>query len=314
MKYNHTIQHAMIFIWRLKATGVMWLLLFLPVTFPALVSAQTVEVWLTLPNQSKTLNRKPDLTFGPGTGAAAYTIDLNHTISYQTVAGIGAAMTDSSAWLIQNAMNQSQRNALMANLFTRNGNGIGLSYLRIPMGASDFALSSYTYDDLPAGQTDPDLNHFSIQHDLAYIIPVLQQAKSLKPKLRFMGSPWSPPAWMKTNNSLYGGALNPDYFVVTIHQATGGATYNVEYYVLGHVSKFVDPEAVRIDSTNFDEGQPENVAFRNPDGSIVLIVHSTAATTFDIQWNGQYVTYSLPAGGGTVTFKTILNSYLLWTK
>src|SRR4029077_10496962 len=75
--------------------------------------------------------------------------------------------------------------------------------------------------------------------------------------------------------------------IVTINQSTGAVTYNEEFYILGHVSKCVNPGAYRAESTNYGEGQPENVAFLNSDGSLVLVVHSTAATTFDVEWNGR---------------------------
>src|SRR5258708_13706260 len=101
-------------------------------------------------------------------------------------------------------MSTSQRNALMQQLFDPN-QGIGISFVRIPMGASDFSVNGpYSYDDSPAVQTDPNLNNFSISHALAYIIPILQQAHSLNPNLKFMANPWSPPAWMKTNGSMLG--------------------------------------------------------------------------------------------------------------
>ncbi len=85
--------------------------------------------------------------------------------------------------------------------------GIGLSVLRQPMGASDFALKSYTYDDMPAGQMDVKLEKFSINHDKLYIIPILKRILEINPNLKIIGSPWSPPAWMKTTNSLIKGRL-----------------------------------------------------------------------------------------------------------
>src|SRR5260370_4003637 len=118
--------------------------------------------------------------------------------------GFGAAVTDCSAWLISNKMSSSQRTTLMQKLFDPN-QGIGISFVRIPMGASDFSVNGpYSYDDLPLGQTDPTLANFSIKHDTAYILPILQQALSLNPSLKFMANPWSPPAWMKTNGSMLG--------------------------------------------------------------------------------------------------------------
>ena len=86
--------------------------------------------------------------------------------------------------------------------------GDGLSYLRQPIGASDFvATRDYTYDDLPAGQADYRQRHFSIAHDEAKILPLLRRAKRLNQQLQMVASPWSPPAWMKTNDSLVGGRL-----------------------------------------------------------------------------------------------------------
>ena len=120
-------------------------------------------------------------------------------------------MTDSSAWLIQNELTQPQRDKLMRQLFSPTA-GIGINYLRVPMGASDFTASGfYTYNDNPPGGTDDFQQHFSIAHDEAYIIPQLQQAPTLNPDLKLMATPWSAPAWMKTNNSLTGGSLKPQW-------------------------------------------------------------------------------------------------------
>lgn len=441
-------------------------------------SGAEAAVWLTLPDQSKLLQREPDVALEPlGAPDTHYVIALDDQVTYQTIEGFGAAMTDSSAWLIERVLNPEQREAALRSLFTRQGDGIGLSYLRLPVGASDFALRDYTADDVPVGETDRRLERFSIEYDEAYIIPALQAALALNPQLRFMASPWSAPAWMKTNERLQGGELAQAYYqsfadylvrfiqayaghglvmdtltpqneplhvtdgyptmrmaaadqarfvrdhlgpalraanlatrliifdhnwdlwqypmtvladsaaaayvdgvafhcyggdvgnqslfheahpalgiwftecsgggwatnfadnlswnirnlgignirnwgnslllwnlaldehdgpqnggcdncrgVITINSSSGDVTRNVEYYVLGHFSKFVDPGAVRIESTAWAERQPENVAFRNPDGSIVLVVHATRAVTFTVTWRDQQFTYSLPEG------------------
>ncbi len=122
-------------------------------------------------------------------------------------------------------------------------NGIGISFVRIPMGASDLSVNGpYSYDDLPPGKTDPTLSKFSINHDTAYIIPILKQALALNPSLKFMANPWSPPAWMKTNGSMFGtshghiGTLIPadysplaQYFVkfIQAYQAQGIPIYAI---------------------------------------------------------------------------------------
>jgi len=169
--------------------------------------AFAVDVWLTRGDQASLLEHRPSIAFQPGSGTHTVKIHVDPTTTYQVMEGFGAAMTDSSAWLINTKLSTAQRTALLNQLFSSQ-DGIGLSMLRVPMGASDFALSAYTYDDMPAGQTDPTLQCFSIAHDLAYIVPMLQQCRAINPSLRLQASPWSPPAWMKSSQSLYGGSLN----------------------------------------------------------------------------------------------------------
>lgn len=173
--------------------------------------AVAVDVWVTTGDKSQLLKQQSDLVFQPGPGAGGTAISVNPATTFQTVAGFGAAMTDSSAWLLQNELTAAQRDKLMRQLFSPEA-GIGLNYLRVPMGASDFTASGfYTYNDNPPGGTDAPQQHFSIAHDQAYIVPRLQQAKELNPALKLMASPWSAPAWMKTNNSLLGGSLKAQW-------------------------------------------------------------------------------------------------------
>jgi len=165
----------------------------------------TVYAWLTTSDGSNRLTPQGNLNFASDSQVAdSSTIDVNEYQQFQQMDGFGAAVTDSSAWLIYTKMSTTQRNNLMKSLFDP-VNGIGISFVRIPMGASDFSVNGpYSYDDLPLGQTDPTLANFSIKHDTAYILPLLQQALSLNPSLKFMANPWSPPAWMKTNGSMLG--------------------------------------------------------------------------------------------------------------
>jgi glucosylceramidase len=120
---------------------------------------------------------------------------------YQRFTGVGAAMTDSSAWLIYDELSPGARSTLMNNLF--GPSGIHLNFVRAPMGGSDFTADGlpYSYDDLPPGQVDPTLAHFSIAHDLAYVVPALRQMLSLNRHVEVLAEPWSPPAWMKTNGA-----------------------------------------------------------------------------------------------------------------
>jgi glucosylceramidase len=446
--------------------------------------AQTVQVVETDGDQSKLLAaRPPGLAFSPGppAGSPAFTIAVNSSSTYQQMDGVGASLTDSAGWVIWNKLTAAEQNELMISLFDPNA-GIGIGILRQPMGASDFsATGNYSYDDVPAGQTDPNLQQFSIAHDEIYLMPLLDQALSINPSLKIHALPWSPPAWMKTTATMNGGnVITADfpalsqYFVrfiqdyqnqgipiyaismqneplntnsgyptayvdssdeagfignylgpglsnaglgavkifgyehnwdnteypedvlsdsaaynylagssfhcyagdvsaqsqvelaypaksiwftecsgtvgssfsgdlvwnaenlligatrnwargitlwnIALDQNSGpqnggcascrgvvtvdwsvsppNITRNVEYYVLGHLGKFVQPGAYRIDSNSYGSGSLEDVAFVNPDGSIVLLVLNAAASssTFAVTWNGQNFIDTLPAG------------------
>jgi glucosylceramidase len=443
-------------------------------TSPAAGELAPAQVWLTTGDASVKLQEQPPISFYPGTGSHSHRVLVDENRQYQQMDGFGASITDSSAWLIYHQISPDQRSALMNSLFSPSS-GIGMSYVRIPMGASDFALSMYTYDDMPAGQSDPNLDFFSIDHDRPYIIPVIRQAQGINPQLKLMGSPWSAPAWMKMTKVLTGSVLlssnyqtYANYFVkfiqayqaegIPIHAVTiqnepyyasptyptmfmswsqqaafvkgylgptfrnagintkifvwdhnwgnfdygiyilddkaaspfiagsawhcyrgtvdmqglvhnahpdkdiyfnecsgggpgpfakdlvwdmrtwvigairnwaktvvlwnlaldenngpriggcdgcrgvvtlrsdGGIDYNVEYYVLGHVGKFVAPGAYRIASDAVGK-TVEAVAFLTPDDTLVLIVLNPddAPTTFDAQWRERYLSYTLPA-------------------
>ncbi|HEY0533301.1 MAG TPA: RICIN domain-containing protein [Actinoplanes sp.] len=445
------------------------------VTGPAEAAGPAVSVWETTADQSRLLSPQAGATFNAGNGSGGQTITINPDTTYQSMAGFGASFTDSSAWLV---FNSPQRNAIMTKLFDPS-QGAGIDFLRQPIGASDFSRSTFSYDDT-AGDTA--LSHFSVAHDNAYVLPLLQQAKQINPATTFMATPWSPPAWMKTSNSMIHGTLTPadrtayaGYFVKfiqaygaagvpislvtpqnepdndpgnypgmkwpstdeatfvnsylgpaiqnaglstkilaydhnwddpgypstvltnagnytagtawhcyggdvsaqnTVHSSfpskdtyftecsgtqsantantfgdtlmwqtehlminatrdwaksvvtwnmaldpSGGpsmncttctgvvtvngsnVSYNAEYYMLGQASKFVKPGAVRIDSNSFGGGGLEDVAFKNPDGSHVLLVQnaSGSSNTFNVSENGQSFTYTLP-GRSVATF------------
>jgi glucosylceramidase len=166
------------------------------------VDPYQAEVVQTSASLSQSLAQLPDLEFGSATAVPEPVIRVDAGVRYQRVGGFGAAMTDTSAWLIERKTPVAAREALMSELF--GPAGIHLNFVRVPMGASDFTRNGqpYSYDDLPPGRTDPKLEHFSIAHDQAYILPALRQARALDPATEFLASPWSPPAWMKSNDSL----------------------------------------------------------------------------------------------------------------
>jgi glucosylceramidase len=173
-------------------------------------SGPAAEVWLTTADQSRLLSRQPDVVVRSGADASSIVIDVDEGTSYQEIVGFGAAMTDASAFLIQHKLG-AQHDAILHELFGRNP-GIGLSFVRVPMGASDFSTHHYSYDDMPAGQADSTLAHFSISEDRVDKLPALKAALAINPQLKLVASPWSPPGWMKTTGSLIQGTLRPEFY------------------------------------------------------------------------------------------------------
>jgi glucosylceramidase len=169
---------------------------------PGTGAGPKVLVVMTSQNLGWHLTRLPDRRLVADQPRNVLTIHVDDSVRYQKFSGAGGAMTDSSAWLIYDKLAPSTRDRLMHALF--GAHGIHLNLLRVPMGASDFVAGGvpYTYDDVPAGQSDPTLARFSIAHDLSYIVPALRQAIALKPHVQILAEPWSPPAWMKTNDAL----------------------------------------------------------------------------------------------------------------
>ena len=172
---------------------------------------QGVETYVTTGDRGKLLTRDPDRRFVVADSSPPTTIVVDDSKPYQAIVGFGAALTDASAWLIQHKLTIVQRDSLLRDLFGTDG-GAGFSFVRVDMGASDFALRQYSYDDVPAGESDPTLAHFSIAPDTAETIPILTRALAINPQLKVMASPWSAPAWMKTSGSLIKGTLRPDAY------------------------------------------------------------------------------------------------------
>ncbi|WP_263408958.1 glycoside hydrolase family 30 protein [Terriglobus tenax] len=137
------------------------------------------------------------------------TIDVDGSQRFQSMDGFGGSITDGTAWLLDKQVSPDVRNRVMTALFDPK-HGIGLSFLRQPLGSTDLSRSPSTYDDVPTGEEDFALRHFSIEHDRESILPIVRQALALNPAITVMGSPWSAPAWMKSNGSLNGGQLRED--------------------------------------------------------------------------------------------------------
>jgi O-glycosyl hydrolase len=210
----------------------------------------TVSVVVTTDNQAMQMAPQSPVSFSTASGGSNL-VYMDETQVYQPIEGFGAATTDSAMYLLNEVakVNQpSQFTQTMNDLFTRQGNGIGLSFIRNPMGASDLARSVYSFDD-NGGVADPSLANFSIAHDQVDIIPLILQAKQLNPQLKIMANPWSPPGWMKDSGSMVSGSsqnfllssmYNPfaDYFVDYI-RAYAQAGINIDYISLQNEPLYV---------------------------------------------------------------------------
>ena len=188
-------------------------------------TVSAVSVVLSTNDLKSQMAAQPDVHFASTLPAASDNIvTVDETQQYQSMDGFGAALTDSSAYLLNEVVPVSALPGVMSDLFTRTGAGIGLSFIRNPMGASDLARSVYSFDDLGSGQTDPTLAKFSIAHDQVDSVPLLLQAKKLNPQMKIMANPWSPPGWMKDSDSMIGGSL-----LTTSAMRTTFANYFVKY-------------------------------------------------------------------------------------
>jgi len=177
------------------------------------LTATDVNFWLTKGDQSVLLQKQNvSLIFGTSSNRySTITVDTTHT--FQSIDGFGYTLTGASAYLI-NHMSTASRDALLRELFASDTNSISVSYLRVSIGASDLSLNVFSYDDMPAGQTDITLQNFSLAPDQTDVIPVLKLILAINPGIKIFGSPWSPPTWMKDNGSSVGGSLLPQYYNV----------------------------------------------------------------------------------------------------
>lgn len=170
-----------------------------------------VQYWLTTGDRSSLFSNQKTGIFADNSEALPV-IKIDTTLQYQSIDGFGAALTGSSAIVLQR-LSADSRHKILETLFDKE-KGIGISVLRISMGASDFSAFDFTYNDLPSGQTDFELTRFNLNRDTVDVIPVLKEILAINPDVFIMATPWSPPAWMKTNQNLKGGKLKTDCYAV----------------------------------------------------------------------------------------------------
>ena len=197
-----------------------------------------IQSWLTEGNKTALLSRQKDIPFTKVNNQLS-SIKVDSTQKFQSIDGFGFCLTDGSAYLI-NSMSAEEKDNLLNELFSTDSNSIGISYLRVSIGASDLSSHVYSYDDLPAGETDINLSKFSIDENKKDLIPVLKMILKINPEIKILGSPWSAPVWMKDNESSVGGSLQKKYYDVY-------ANYFVKYI-----------QAMKAEGMNIDAITPQN--------------------------------------------------------
>lgn len=184
------------------------------ISLPIAIRAQSIpdaQLWLTTVDRSALLSPQQALLHFTDAQPQLPAVEVNDMQQFQPIEGFGVALTGGSAELLMR-MAPERRAALLKQIFTTEGDGIGVTYLRVSIGSSDMNDHVYSYDDMPAGQTDPTLAKFSLDPDQADVIPVLKEILAINPHIKILGSPWSAPAWMKTNDDVKGGHLKPEFY------------------------------------------------------------------------------------------------------
>ena len=171
-----------------------------------------VAVWLTSADRSSLVTQQPaPLAFTKAVASTGLVIDVDPSRRFQQMDGFGFALTGGSAELLMR-MSPERRAALLKEMFGTGSGSIGVSYLRVSVGASDMNSRVFTYDDLPAGETDSEVSKFSLGPDLADVVPVLKEILAINPRIAILASPWTAPSWMKTNGLPKGGSLDPKWY------------------------------------------------------------------------------------------------------
>ncbi len=182
-------------------------------TTPPVVTPVTSDVsfWLTKGDRSVLLQKQNVALNFSATNNGNTTIEVDPSQVFQTIDGFGYTLTGGSATLL-NSLGTAEKDALIKELFSTEEGAIGVSYLRVSIGASDLSANVFTYNERPTGQIDVNQDHFSIEAEMVDLVPILKKILAINPNIKILGSPWTAPTWMKTNNAYKGGSLKPEYY------------------------------------------------------------------------------------------------------
>lgn len=216
------------------------------------IAQSKVNWWLTTNDKTNLLTKQQPLDFGVTANSADPVIAINPAQKYQSVDGFGFALTGGSAQHISR-MSAGERKKLLQELFGKGEGDVGISYLRLSIGSSDLNDHTFSYDDLPAGQTDVKLEKFTLAEDEKEVIPVMKEIIAVNPAIKILGSPWSGPTWMKSNNNIQGGRLKDEYYPVY-------AQYFVKY-IKGMQKHGIAIDAITVQNEPFNDGNTPSMQF-----------------------------------------------------
>jgi glucosylceramidase len=226
--------------------------------------AQDVHLWLTTSSRSAVLARQSGTLEFSSASTSLPVIDVNDMQHYQSMQGFGVALTGGSAQLLM-AMSPAARTALLHELFDPSGDGIHVSYLRVSIGSSDMNDHAYTYDDMPPGESDPQLAHFSLDIDRPNVIAALKEILAINPHIPILGSPWSSPAWMKNNDALKGGHLKPENYAAY-------AQYFVKY-IQGMAAEGIPVGAITVQNEPLNPKNTPSLVMFAPEQAAFIAQH-----------------------------------------
>ncbi len=217
-----------------------------------------VSMWLTNPDKSSLLQKQNISLLFNSTTNQNTTINVDTTTTYQPIDGFGFALTGGSASLI-NALPAAQQASLLKELFATDTTGVGISYLRISIGASDLSQTDFTYDEVTG--TDVNLQNFSIDMEKTDLIPILKKILAINPSMKIIATPWTAPTWMKTNNNFTAGSLNTTYY-------NAYAAYFVKYI-----------QAMQQQGINIEAVTPQNEPL-NPNNNPSMVMQPVEEENF----------------------------------
>jgi glucosylceramidase len=229
-------------------------------TPPVTDQPSDVSYWLTKGDQTVLLQKQNVLLlFGNNANTYPF-VDVDSTQTFQTVDGFGFTLTGGSAYVI-NQMDAVSKASLLKELFGSDSLSVGISYLRLSIGSSDLNASVFSYDDMPSGQTDTGLTHFSLAADTSDLIPLLKQIVAINQSIKIIATPWSAPVWMKDNQNSVAGSLLPAYNNVY-------AQYFVKYI-----------QQMKLNGITIDAITPQNEPL-NPNNNPSMVMQAVDEASF----------------------------------